>query len=158
MSQIGHHSANGFISQRWVNTLETRFAQSWNCSMSESCAAQIKLHALIRTKLSVVKNGLSQSQRNTVKKLKRVTTGGDHLRSLAPGQYSAEETLQGWRAVGGTLSNITARKLYLRPSTSIAMSLNTTPTGHLKTPSLHCNCTSNYENKSKKTTNVAYHS
>ena len=31
---------------------------------------------------------------------KRVTSGGVHLRSLAPGQYSSEETSQRWRAAG----------------------------------------------------------
>ena len=31
---------------------------------------------------------------------KRVTSGEAHLRGLAPGQHSSEETLQRWRAVG----------------------------------------------------------
>ena len=38
--------------------------------------------------------------------IKRVTSGGVHLRSLAPGQHSFEETSQRWRAVGDTVSNL----------------------------------------------------
>ena len=34
---------------------------------------------------------------------KRVTSCGAHLRGLAPGQHSSEETLQRWRVVGNTL-------------------------------------------------------
>ena len=33
---------------------------------------------------------------------KRVTSAGAHLRGLAPGQHSSEETSQRWRAVGDT--------------------------------------------------------
>ena len=33
---------------------------------------------------------------------KRVTSGGAHLRGLAPAQHSSEETSQGWRAAGDT--------------------------------------------------------
>ena len=33
---------------------------------------------------------------------KRVTSGGAHLRGLAPGLHSSEETSQWWRAVGDT--------------------------------------------------------
>ena len=35
---------------------------------------------------------------------KRVTSCGAHLRGLAPGQHSSEETLQQWRVVGDTVS------------------------------------------------------
>ena len=38
--------------------------------------------------------------------LKRVTSSGIHLRGSAPGQHSSEETLQQWRAVGNTASDI----------------------------------------------------
>ena len=34
---------------------------------------------------------------------KRVTSGGAHLRGLASGQHSSEETSQRWRAVGDTV-------------------------------------------------------
>ena len=34
---------------------------------------------------------------------KRVTSGGAHLRGLAPGLHSSEETSQRWRAVGDTV-------------------------------------------------------
>ena len=42
---------------------------------------------------------------------KRVTNGGAHLRGLAPGQHSSEETSQRWRAVGGTLSALTSPEI-----------------------------------------------
>ena len=35
---------------------------------------------------------------------KRVTSGGAHLRDLAPGLHSSEETSQRWRAVGDSVS------------------------------------------------------
>ena len=35
---------------------------------------------------------------------KRVTSGGNHLRGLAPGQHSSDVTSQRWRAVGDTVS------------------------------------------------------
>ena len=35
---------------------------------------------------------------------KRVTSCGAHLRCLAPGQHSSEETSQRWRIVGDTVS------------------------------------------------------
>ena len=38
---------------------------------------------------------------------KRVTNAGVHLRGLAPGQHSSEETSQWWRAVGDTESGLT---------------------------------------------------
>ena len=38
---------------------------------------------------------------------KRVTSGGIHLRGLAPGQHSSEETSQRWRAVGDTVLDFT---------------------------------------------------
>ena len=38
---------------------------------------------------------------------KRVTSGGAHLRGLAPDQHSSEETSQRWRAVGDSKSDLT---------------------------------------------------
>ena len=38
--------------------------------------------------------------------IKRVTSGGVHLRSLAPGQPSFEKTSQRWRAVDDTVSDL----------------------------------------------------
>ena len=37
---------------------------------------------------------------------KRVTSGGDRPRGLAPEQYNFEETSQRWRAVGDTVSDL----------------------------------------------------
>ena len=39
---------------------------------------------------------------------KRVTSSGIHLRSLAPGQHSSEETSQPWRDVSGSVSDFTS--------------------------------------------------
>ena len=38
---------------------------------------------------------------------KRVTSGGAHLRGLAHGQRSSEETSQRWRVVGDTVTDLT---------------------------------------------------
>ena len=48
--------------------------------------------------------------------LKRVTSGGVHLRDLAPGLRSSEETSQWWRAVGETASDLTIPGM--KPKTS----------------------------------------
>ena len=42
---------------------------------------------------------------------KRVTSGGAHLRGLAPGQHSSKETLKRWRAVGVTVSDLTGLEI-----------------------------------------------
>ena len=39
---------------------------------------------------------------------KRVTSGEAHLRDLAPGQHSSEETSQRWRAVDNTVPDLTS--------------------------------------------------
>ena len=39
---------------------------------------------------------------------KRVTSGVAHLRVLAPGQHSSDETSQRWRAVGDTVVDLTS--------------------------------------------------
>ena len=38
---------------------------------------------------------------------KRLTSGGSHLRGLAPGQHRAEEISQSWRAAGHPVSDLT---------------------------------------------------
>ena len=47
---------------------------------------------------------------------KRVTSGGAHLRCLAPGQHSSEEISKRWRAVGDTVPIGPAREI--EPKTS----------------------------------------
>ena len=42
---------------------------------------------------------------------RRVTNGGAHFSSLAPGQNSSQETFQRWRAVGDTASDLTDSKI-----------------------------------------------
>ena len=42
---------------------------------------------------------------------KRVTSGGAHLRGLAPGQQSCDEKLQPWRAVGETMFGLTGSEI-----------------------------------------------
>ena len=49
---------------------------------------------------AVVKSNLHYTRGITPK---RVTSGGAHLRGLAPGLRSSEETSQRWRAVGDTV-------------------------------------------------------
>ena len=51
---------------------------------------------------------------------KRVTSGGAHIRCLAPGQHSSEEILQRWRAVGDTVPIWPARKSNPRPTVPMA--------------------------------------
>ena len=50
-------------------------------------------------------------------------SGGAHLRGLAPGQNSFEETSKRWRAVGDTASNLTGLGIELKPPTPVSMSL-----------------------------------
>ena len=59
---------------------------------------------------------------------KRVTSGGAHLRSLAPGQHSSEETSHRWRAVGNSVCKLTCPGNEPRPSSPIEMSSTTKPT------------------------------
>ena len=56
---------------------------------------------------------------------KRATSGGIHLRSLASGQHSSEETSQRWRAVANTVPIWPARESNARPTALIAMCLTT---------------------------------
>ena len=57
-------------------------------------------------------------------KPKRVTSGGAHLRILAPGLHGYEGTLQRWRAVGDTVPIWPTRDLYPRPPPPIACALS----------------------------------
>ena len=63
---------------------------------------------------------------------KRVTSSGDHLLGLAPGQHGSKETSQRWRAVGDTVSNLTDPGIEPRLPAPIAVSLATTLTGRCK--------------------------
>ena len=56
---------------------------------------------------------------------KRVTSGGAHLRGLAPGQHSSEETSQRWRADIDTVFRLTRPGIKLKTSGSIEMPLTT---------------------------------
>ena len=47
----------------------------------------------------------------------RVTSGGVHLRGLAPGQHSSEETSQRWRVVGDTVSCVDLTGPGIEPQT-----------------------------------------
>ena len=57
--------------------------------------------AIARLKNLKSKSNLHYTRRITPK---RVTSCGAHLRGLAPGQHSSEETSQQWRVVGDTVS------------------------------------------------------
>ena len=43
--------------------------------------------------------------------MKRVTSGGAHLRGLAPRQHSSEEMRQRWRAVGDNVLDLTGLRI-----------------------------------------------
>ena len=55
---------------------------------------------LITSFATKIKSNLHYTRRNTPK---RVTSCGTHLRGLAPGLHSSEETSQRWRVVGDTV-------------------------------------------------------
>ena len=54
-------------------------------------------------------------------------SGGTHLRSLAPGQLSSEETLQRWQAIGDTVSDLSEPGI--EPQTSRTDSVRLTTVG-----------------------------
>ena len=59
---------------------------------------------------------------------KRVTSDLVHRRCIAPGQHSSEETLQRWRAVGDTTSDLAISGIeHQKPR--MVCHINTTPTG-----------------------------
>ena len=59
-------------------------------------------------RLEVSSNNVNQKKSNLhyTRRItpKRVTSGGAHLRGLAPGLHSSEEALQRWQTVGNTVS------------------------------------------------------
>ena len=60
---------------------------------------------------------------------KRVTSGGAHLRGLAPGQCSSGKTSQRWQVVGDTVSDLTGPGIEPTPPELIAMYLTAELTG-----------------------------
>ena len=54
---------------------------------------------------------------------KCVMSGGAHVRGLAPGQHSSEETPQQWRAVGDIVSDLTGRESNPRCPATMATEL-----------------------------------
>ena len=68
------------------------------------CCSQIFNYANVRAEnVRLIANESNQkSNLNYIRGItpKRVTSGGAHLRGLAPGLHSSEETSQRWRAVG----------------------------------------------------------
>ena len=60
---------------------------------------------------------------------KRDTTGGAHLRGLAPGQRNSEKTSQRRRAVDHIVSDLTGPGIDPTPPTPRAVFSTTTPTG-----------------------------
>ena len=66
---------------------------------------------------------------------KRVTNGGTHLRGLAPGLHSTEETSQRCRGMGDTASNLTDQEIEVqtsRAASSLVMLLSAGPNKHKK--------------------------
>ena len=76
----------------------------------------IAKYKLIKTNTKV-KSNLHYTRRITPK---RVTSCETHLRGLARGQYSSEETSQRWRVVGDTVPIWPARESNPRPPALIA--------------------------------------
>ena len=58
-------------------------------------------------------------------------SGGIHLRSLATGQHSSEESSQQWRNVRDTMSNLTGRGIEPQTSCTDSVRLATELTGRL---------------------------
>ena len=54
---------------------------------------------------------------------KRVTSGGAHLRGIAPGQHSSEKTLQQWQIVNDSVIDLTKLEIEPRPPAPIGISL-----------------------------------
>ena len=70
--------------------------------------AHIGLSVILMKKLVVMKKAIEINLHNTRGITpKRVISGGVHLRSLAPGQHSSEETSLRCRTVDRTVSNLT---------------------------------------------------
>ena len=63
--------------------------------------------------------------------LKRGTSGEVQLRSIAPGQHISEKTLQRWRAVRDTASDLTGLEIEPRPAAPLTASLTITLTVQL---------------------------
>ena len=56
---------------------------------------------------------------------KRVAGGGAHLRGLAPGLHSSEETSQRWRAVDDAVSDLTSPGMETQTLAPMALCLTT---------------------------------
>ena len=77
---------------------------SWNCLGIEPWL----LIAMIYRKTFISNDQLIKSNLHYTRGItpKRATSGGIHLRGLAPGQHSSEETSQRWRAVGNAVYDL----------------------------------------------------
>ena len=60
---------------------------------------------------------------------KRVTSGGAHLRCLAPGQHHSEKPSKRVRAVGDAVSDLTCQGIEPRPPALLVVSPATAPSG-----------------------------
>ena len=76
-------------------TSETKVFETSECKLPNDHFGRLTSVTLVKSK-----SNLHYTRRITPK---RVTSGGAHLRGLAPGQHSSEETSQRWRVVGDTV-------------------------------------------------------
>ena len=82
------------IKEVWVKKISREYCMSLIASMPR------RLKAVVTVQGIKIKSNLHYTRRITPK---RVTSCGAHLRGLAPGLHSSEETPQRWRVVGDTV-------------------------------------------------------
>ena len=73
-----------------------------NTTIKANCVNQHVIYRILSNQTFIVFTVLRRSLAPG-----QVTSGGIHLRGLAPGQHSSEKTSQRWRAVGDTVPNLT---------------------------------------------------
>ena len=84
--------------------LITKLPESWD-DKDNNRISQTPQNQLIYEELKTTSNQKSKSNLHYTRRItpKRVTSCGAHLRGLAPGLHSSEETSQRWRVVGNTV-------------------------------------------------------
>ena len=82
------------------------------------CFRKEEIEHIYQTSLYVQANKKHQSQKNLhyTRVNTRLTSGGVHVRGLAPGQRTSKVTLQRWRAVGDTASAINESRIEVQTS------------------------------------------
>ena len=89
-----------------------------------SYSSKFLVRFMRKTKFKSKKSSLHYTRGITTKP---ATNGGAHLRGLALGQHSFEETSQRWRTVRDIVSDLSAPEAKLRLTAPIAIPLTTAP-------------------------------